>query len=83
MYETQTVHILLLNSLILQETKEHIFDGLHISSRISSVQICDNDCIFVLNKNEINILKYSKLILKGRQKTRWIMIHTHLKAIYT
>ena len=42
-----------------------MIDGLHSTSLISLVQHYDNDCIAILDKNEINILKYSKLILKG------------------
>ena len=44
--------------------KGTFFDGQHGASLISLSQMCDNDYIAILDKNEINILKYSKLILK-------------------
>ena len=44
-----------------------MFDGLHSASLISLGQLCDDDCIAILDKNEINILKDSKIILKGRR----------------
>ena len=52
------------------QSLSHIFDGLHSALLISLGQLCDDDCIAILYKNGINILKYSKLILKRhRNKT--------------
>ena len=51
-------------SLSTHSKKINVFDGLHIASLISLVQLCDNDCIAILDKNDINILKNKKLILK-------------------
>ena len=45
----------------------HIFDVLHSDLLTSLGQLCDNDCITILDKNRINILKYSKKILKGHK----------------
>ena len=45
--------------------KAHIFYGLHIASLISLEKLCDKDCISILDKNEINIIKYKTLLLKG------------------
>ena len=69
MSEIQTGHIPMSESLSLQSTKAHVFDAIHSSSLILLGQICDDDCISILDKNEINILKDSKLILKGSRKT--------------
>ena len=66
MSDNQTGHIFLSESLSKQAKKSHIFDGLYSTSLISLVQICDNECVEIFDKNEINILKASKLILKGR-----------------
>ena len=50
--------------------KAHIFDGLHGASLISLIQLCDDDCVAILDNNEINILKGKTLILKEhRNKT--------------
>ena len=45
--------------------KAHVFYGLHSASLISSGQLYDGYCISILDKNDINILKYNILILKG------------------
>ena len=47
--------------------KEHIFDGPHSVSLIYLGQIFENDWISILDKNEVNIIKDSKLILKVNQ----------------
>ena len=61
---TKTGNIPLSQNLILHAKSSHIFDGLHNASFISLGHLCDDECIAILDKNEINILKYSKLILK-------------------
>ena len=52
-----TVNIPFTNSLGLQATKAPIFDGLHSASLVSLVQLFDDYCIAILDKNEVNILK--------------------------
>ena len=47
--------------------KAHIFNGLHSASLISLCQLCDDDCVAILDNNEINILKGRTLILKGHR----------------
>ena len=50
--------------------KTHIFDGLHIALLISLGQLCDDECVAILDNNEINILKGKTIILKEqRNKT--------------
>ena len=67
---TRTENIPLESSLRDHSKNSHIFDGLHIASFISLGQLCDNDCVAILDKNEIIILKGKTLILKGhRNKT--------------
>ena len=45
----------------------HVFDGLHSASLISLCQLCDDDCVAILYKNVINIIKSKTLILKGHR----------------
>ena len=48
--------------------KRHtFFDGLHSDLLISLGQLCDNDYIDILDKNDINIPKNKTLILKGNK----------------
>ena len=61
---TQTEHIPLSISISPDATKEHIFDVLHSSSLISLRQLRDDEYIAISDKNEINNMKDSKLILK-------------------
>ena len=50
--------------------KAHIFYGLHSASLIYLVKLWDDDCVTILDKNEINILKGKTLILNvHRNKT--------------
>ena len=63
MSETITGNIPLAISLSAHEKKAHIFDGLHSDSLISLCQLCDDDCVAILDKNQINILKVKTLIL--------------------
>ena len=52
------------------QKKAHIFDGLHSSYLISLVQLGDDYCIAILDKNKINIIKDKTIILKvHRNKT--------------
>ena len=67
MSATQTGQIPLSPSISKQAKKSHIFDGLHSKSLISLGQLCNDYCITILDNNDINILKYSKLILKGHK----------------
>ena len=67
MYETHTGHIPLSNILILKARKAHIFDGLHSDSIIYLGKLFYDDYIAILGHNEIDILKDSKIILKGRR----------------
>ena len=70
MSATRTGNISLASSLSAHAKKAHIFDGLHSVSLISLGQLCDDDCVAILDQNEINILKGKTLILKGhRNKT--------------
>ena len=50
--------------------KSHIFDELYNASLISLVQLYDDDCIAILDKKKGNILKDSKLILKGHRNKK-------------
>ena len=67
MNSTKTGNVPLSGNLSLHAKKAQHFYGLHSASLISLGQLCDNDCIAILDKNKINILKYSKLMLKGHQ----------------
>ena len=70
MSASRTGNIPLGISLRSHAKKAHIFDGLHSASLISLGQLCDDECVAILDKNEINILKGKTLILKvHRNKT--------------
>ena len=70
MNTTNTGNIPLSGSLSIHAKKSHIFDGMHSASLISLGQLCDDEFISILDHIEINILKDSKIILKGnRNKT--------------
>ena len=49
------------------QKKSHVFDGMNSASLISLGKICDDYDIAILDKNEMNILKDSKLIFKGHR----------------
>ena len=70
MYATQRVHIPLSSSLIPHAKKAHIFDRLHSASLISLCKLFDDDCINILDKIGIIIIKDSKLIFIGHQKNQ-------------
>ena len=81
----------LASSLSAHAKKSHIFDGLHSSSLISLGQLCDDDCVAILDKNEINVINGKTPTLKGqRNKTDglWfipisIPVSHHAMAIIT
>ena len=56
MSATQTVKIPLQKSLSQQATKSHIFGLFHSASIIYLGKLYDNDCIAILDNNDINIL---------------------------
>ena len=47
----RTGNISLVISLSAHEKRAHIFDGLHSASLISFGQLCDDDCVTILDKN--------------------------------
>ena len=66
----KTESIPLSRSLRIHAKKAHIFDELQIFSLIYLGQLCYDDCISILEKNEINNIKNNTLILKWhRNKT--------------
>ena len=69
MSATRTVNTPLASSLSSHAKKAHIFDRLHSASLISLCQLCDDYCVEILDKNEINILKGKTIILK-RHRTK-------------
>ena len=81
----------LASSLSAHAKKAHIFYGLHSASLISLGQLCDDDCVNILDKNEINILKCKTHLLMGqRNKTAglWYIpisrpVRRHAMAIIT
>ena len=54
-------------SLSAHEKKAHTFDGLHSASLISLEKLCNDYCVAILKKNEINILKGKTLSLKWKR----------------
>ena len=57
MSATRTGNTPLEISLRAHAKNAHIFNGLQSASLISLGQLCGDDCIAILDKNEINILK--------------------------
>ena len=76
MSATRTGKTPLAISLSTHAKKTHIFDGLQSDSLISLCQLCDDDCVAILEMNEINILEVKTLILKGT-KTRHMAYGTY------
>ena len=67
---TKTRSIPLSGNISTHAKYAHVLDGLHSPLRIYLVELCDNDYIAILDKNDINILKNKTLILKWhRNKT--------------
>ena len=48
-------------------TKTHVFPQLQSSSLVSIGQLCDDNCIAILDKQEINVYKNKQLIFKGHR----------------
>ena len=70
MSATRTGNIPLEIGLSDHAKKAHISDRLQSASLITLGQLFDDDCVAILDKNEINIIKVKTLILKGhRNKT--------------
>ena len=61
---TKTGTLPLSRSLSTHTKKAHVFDGLQSAYLISLGQLCDNYCIIILDRNEINFLKDKKIILR-------------------
>ena len=57
MSATRTWNTPLARILSADAKKAHIFDVLQSASLISLCQLCDVECITILNNNEVNILK--------------------------
>ena len=61
MNKKKTGSMPLSGSLITHAKRAHIFDRLQSALIISLGQLCDDDCIFILEKNDISILKTRQL----------------------
>jgi hypothetical protein len=62
---TQSGQLPLHRSLSTKATTAHILDGITNSSLISIGQLCDDDCIAVLDKMKLKIYKNQECILQG------------------
>ena len=80
---TKTGSIRISRILSTHTKKAHIFDVLQSASLISLGQLCDNDCIAILDKNKINILKKYTYFKDTHKQDKWFMGHTHIKTIET
>jgi hypothetical protein len=60
---TQSGQLHLRPSLSKRAKKAHILSGIPISSLISIGQLCDDDCIAVLNKHKLKVFKDKDCIL--------------------
>jgi len=59
--------LLLSEHLSSKAQTTQILEGIAESSLISLGQLCDDNCFTVLDKNEINIFKNNKCIIKGKR----------------
>ena len=48
-------------------TNTHVFDDLHSASLISLGKLCDEDCGVILDKNNIQVIKGSKVFIQGHR----------------
>ena len=55
MMATHKGNLELAPTLTKKETSVHVFSGIENSSLLSIGQLCDDDCVAVLNKHKINI----------------------------
>jgi hypothetical protein len=62
---TQTGKLSLHSSLSAKAKQAHILDGITNSSLISLGQLCDDNCVAILDKTKINIFKHATCILSG------------------
>ena len=65
MQATKTGNLELSPLLSKKATAVHVFDGIQNSSLLSIGQLCDDDCVAVLKKKDINIYKDNKCIISG------------------
>jgi hypothetical protein len=52
-------------SLSQKASRAHVFDGITNSSLLSIGQLCDNNCVAILDKKQINIYKQNTCVLLG------------------
>ena len=64
-HATHTGQLTLHDSLSAQSQKAHILDGITNSSLISLGQLCDDDCVAILDKQKIEIYKNNHRVLYG------------------
>ena len=50
--------------LTVSATNTHVFDYLHSASLISLGQLCDDDCVSILDKHKIQVIKESKVVIQ-------------------
>ena len=54
-------------SLTLSATNTHVFDDLHSAYFISLGKLCDNNCVSILDKHKIQVIKESKVVMQGHR----------------
>ena len=67
MNTTKTGIIPLSVSLSTHAKNAHVFNGIHIALLKSFDQLCHDECIAILDSNEINIMKNKTHILRGHR----------------
>jgi hypothetical protein len=66
---THTGQLSFHSSLSTKAKTAHILDGITNSSLVSLGQLCDDNCIAVLDKTHLNVYKNSQCILTGKRNT--------------
>jgi hypothetical protein len=54
-------------SLQSSATNTHVFGDLHSASLISLGQLCDDDCVAILDKHKIQVIKDSQVVMQGHR----------------
>ena len=64
---TAVGHLPLPAYITVSATNTHVFYDLHSASLISFGQLCDDDCVAILDKHKIQDIKESKVVMQGHR----------------
>ena len=64
------MNVPLLNKLLKQAQQAMILKNLKSSSLASMIHLCDDDCMVVLTKNKLSVIKDKEILLSGTQNRK-------------